>query len=144
MKPEVTFFPPWYMPDHGLTYVIIGARYRGEWIFVYHNARLGYGLPAGHIEKGEDPDDTAKRELAEETGAIEFTISCIATYTVTSGKMTGSGRLYYADISVIGEIIDREEIGEVIFSNSVPEGNIFPEIQVELFNRLVNFIDQNS
>jgi len=141
MKTEVTFNSPTYMPVHGLTYVIIGARYSGRWIFVFHNRRKGYSLPAGHIDEGEDPDVAARRELAEESGALEFTISCIATYTVVSGKVAGSGRLYYAEVSEIGEIIDTDEIGNIIFSDSIPEGVIFPEIQEPLFNRLKSAID---
>lgn len=29
---------------------------------------VGYGLPGGHLEAGEDPDEAIRRELKEETG----------------------------------------------------------------------------
>lgn len=142
MKPVVTFSAPAFMPDHGLTYAIIGARYNGKWIFVYHNARQGYGLPAGHIEQGEDPETTARRELAEETGAKSFSLTCVATYTVEDGEKAGSGRLYYAEVSSIGEIIDRDEIGNILLSESIPQGVSFPAIQNEMFAKLNEFIGQ--
>ena len=34
--------------------------------------RLLWSLPKGHIEAGETPEDTAVREVAEETGIIDF------------------------------------------------------------------------
>ncbi|TFH38012.1 MAG: NUDIX domain-containing protein [Bacteroidia bacterium] len=137
MNPVITFSPPGYLPDHGIGYVIIGARYRGQWIFVYHNRRKSWGLPAGHIDGGENPDIAARRELEEETGALEFNIDCLSTYTVISENSIGSGRLYFAEVEKLGEIQDREEIGDIICSDNIPGGVAFPEVQEALFNHLV-------
>ncbi|MEZ5010577.1 MAG: NUDIX domain-containing protein [Bacteroidales bacterium] len=101
-SPEVKFYPPGYKPEEGLTYVIIGAVYLNRWIFVFHNSRQNYGLPAGHIVPGEEPMEAARRELAEETGALSYTIMAVATYSVDTGERKGFGRLFFAEIEKKG------------------------------------------
>jgi 8-oxo-dGTP pyrophosphatase MutT (NUDIX family) len=59
-------------------------------------------VPGGHREQGEDILETAKRELYEETGAINFEINPICIYSVTApdnfdGKET-FGKLFFAEI----------------------------------------------
>ena len=61
--------------DIEMSIVIIASRYRDKWIFVKHKERSTYEIPAGHIEPGEDPSFTARRELYEETGATDFSLS---------------------------------------------------------------------
>ena len=46
-------------------------------IFCKHRERDTYEVPGGHRESGEDILSIAKRELMEETGAIDFTIKLI-------------------------------------------------------------------
>ena len=91
---EIDFYGPDFTPFVELTYVIIGGRYRGEWVFIKHRKRKGFELPAGHIRDNEDPDSAASRELREETGAKRFSIECIATYTVRENKHIGAGRVF--------------------------------------------------
>lgn len=45
---------------------------RGEVLLCYHTYRskCPWGLPAGWLEHGEDPDRAAERELLEETGLV--------------------------------------------------------------------------
>ncbi|MFP4487961.1 MAG: NUDIX domain-containing protein [Bacteroidales bacterium] len=136
---KLEFHSPGYMPACGLTFVIIGARYKGRWVFVRNRKRNSYELPAGHIDPDEEADVAAARELGEETGADKFDIQCIATYTVSSDDSFRAGRLYYAVIAALGQERDEDEIGEVIFADSLPSELSFPFVQGELFAYLERY-----
>ncbi|MDZ7739917.1 MAG: NUDIX domain-containing protein [Bacteroidales bacterium] len=136
---KLEFHSPDYMPACGLTFVIIGARYKDMWVFVRHRKRNGYELPAGHIDPDEDPDVAAARELGEETGAVNFDIQCIATYTVSGDDGFRAGRLYYAGIRTLGQERDEDEIGEVVFATSLPSELSFPFVQGKLFAYLERY-----
>jgi len=127
-----------------LTYVIIGARYREKWVFVKSRKRGNYELPAGHIMENELFEDAAVRELKEETGAVRFSIECVNIYSVTEGSETGWGKLFFAEIYDLGEIIDKNEIEEVVFSEKIPENLTFPRVQTILFTRLLKFLTGKS
>lgn len=136
---KVAFHPPDFVPDCGLTYVIIGAIYQNRWVFIRHKHRKAYELPAGHIKPSEDTDLAARRELEEETGAMDYSIKCIATYTVNEDGSYRAGRLFFAAISVMGEEIDTGEIDELLFSISLPEEISFPYVQTVLFDYLEKY-----
>ncbi|PIR85340.1 hypothetical protein COU15_01230 [Candidatus Kaiserbacteria bacterium CG10_big_fil_rev_8_21_14_0_10_45_20] len=43
-------------------------------LLVLHTRGNHWGFPKGHIEKGETPEETARRELEEETGVTTYTL----------------------------------------------------------------------
>lgn len=141
---EIKFHPPDYYPDCGFTYVVIGARYRKQWVFIRHRQRRSYEIPAGHINENEDTDMAAGRELEEETGAARYTIECISTYTIMEDEELRAGRLYYADIEKIDEKWDDSEIEGVIFSDHLPEISSFTYVQTVLFRFLENYHARES
>lgn len=127
-----------YEPELPPRYSIIAARFRDKWVFVRHKERSTWEIPGGHIEDGETPMQTACRELYEETGALKYTIDCVATYSVSEGKYKGYGKLYLADVSEIGDVPSDSEIGEVTFSERLPDNLTHPAIQPYLFNWLIS------
>jgi 8-oxo-dGTP diphosphatase len=139
---EVRFYEPSFEPRAALTYSVISARYMDKWIFVRHQNRITFEIAGGHIEKGETAYEAAGRELMEETGAIRFSLGCIATYSVKKEGSTGYGRLYLAEVFEIGSIPDMSEIAEVIFMNHLPENLTHPDIQPYLFNRSLEYLQK--
>ena len=140
----VEFYEPEYIPDEVLTYSVITATYREEWIFVRHSDRSTWEIPGGHIEKGETSYQAAARELSEETGALRFNMDCVATYSVTINGKRGWGRLYFAEVHEIGPVSDLFEIGEVLFSKIMPESLTYPDIQPQLFSRVISYISEKA
>jgi len=138
---EVKFYDPLFEPENELIYSVISAKFNDRWIFVRHQKRTTWEIAGGHIEKGETSHEAACRELMEETGAVLFSIECIATYSVKKKGETGWGRLYYAEVTELGPIPDISEIAEIILDDNFPEKNTHPDIQPHLFNKTVEFLN---
>ncbi len=116
-------------------FAVIIAKSNNQWVFCKHKDRDTYEVPGGHREAGEDILETAKRELNEETGAIDFNIKPICAYSVTApnnfdGQET-FGMLYYADIKSFDEKLCYE-IEKVILTDDLVDNWTYPEIQPKL------------
>ena len=133
---EVNFHE--HVKDELLKFAVILSKTDGKWVFCKHKERDTYEIPGGHREMGEMILETAKRELKEETGAIDFTISPICVYSV-KGK-TGVnqnandesfGMLFFADIFSFEEQL-HSEIEKIIIIPDLPERWTYPLIQPKL------------
>lgn len=123
--------------DDLLKFAVIIARTGGKWVFCKHKARDTYEVPGGHREEGEDILDTAKRELYEETGAVDFDITPTCVYSVTAkdnfdGEET-FGMLYYADVRTF-ETELHSEIEKIIITDKLVEHWTYPLIQPKLLD----------
>jgi len=115
--------------DEKLKFAVIVAKFNNEFVYVKHKERTTWEIPGGHREMDEKIDDTAKRELKEETGATKFNIDAVCDYSVEKvGSEINYGRVYYAEIEELGKLPDLE-IGEVKLFHSMPENLTYPEIQ---------------
>jgi 8-oxo-dGTP diphosphatase len=139
---EVKFYDPTHTPEARLTYSVISARYGNKWLYVRHQDRDTWEIPAGHVEEDETADEAAQRELMEETGAVEFKIECVATYSVLKNGEKGYGRLYLADIFELGPVPDISEIAEVRFLDSLPENLTHPDIQPHLYEKVMEYLNK--
>ena len=122
--------------DSLLKFAVIFAMYNGKYIFCKHKQRDTLEIPGGHREDNEAIDDTAKRELYEETGAIDFEIEPVGVYSVTEkDNFNGAetfGMLYYAhNRSFETEL--HNEIEKIIITDKTPISWTYPTIQPEIF-----------
>lgn len=126
--------------DKKLKYVIIQSRYKDKWVFVRHKDRTTWELPGGHIEKGEHPDQAARRELEEETGAVKFDLRPICNYFVADNDgSSASGRVYFANIKELGDL--EYEIEEIRLFDGIPKDLTYEEIIPHIFNKVKSTIE---
>lgn len=127
---EIRFYDT--INDECLKFAVIIAKKDGKWIFCKHKKRNTYEIPGGHRESGENIDDTAKRELYEETGAVDFEIEPICVYSVTApDKKETFGMLYYANVKAL-ETELHNEIEKIIITEEFPIDWTYPLIQPQL------------
>ena len=120
--------------DDLLKFAVIISKSNSKWVFCKHRDRDTYEVPGGHREAGELIEDTARRELKEETGALEFSIAPICVYSVTGKNRvndTGEetyGMLYFADITEFEEEL-HSEMDKVVLLDELPDEWTYPLIQ---------------
>lgn len=120
--------------DKLLKFAVIISKYNGKWVFCKHKERNTFEVPGGHREPNESILDTAKRELAEETGALQFDIAPICVYSVTGKNrvnQTGEetyGMLYFSDIQTFESEL-HSEMESVVLFDTLPTEWTYPLIQ---------------
>ena len=115
--------------DSKLKFAVILARHNGKWVLCKHRERDTYEAPGGHREPGETIGEAARRELYEETGAVEYEIGPLCVYSVTdeTGEET-FGMLYAAEITAF-ETELHSEIERIELFTELPDNWTYPEIQ---------------
>ena len=129
--------------DNLLKFAVIIAKTEGKWVFCKHRERDTYEVPGGHREIGEDILETAKRELQEETGAVDFDIRPICVYSVKGKTRINEnmdeesfGMLYYANIYSFEEL--HSEIEKILITDTLVENWTYPLIQPKLLEEAKN------
>lgn len=132
---EVRFYDD--VDDAILRFAVIISQTNGKWVLCKHKERDTYEVPGGHIESHEAILDTAKRELQEETGAVDFTLKPICVYAVKGKTKINEkaddesfGMLYYAEIRSFEEI--NSEIEKILITDDLDINWTYPSIQPKL------------
>lgn len=133
-----------------LKFAVIVSQTNGKWVFCKHKERDTYEVPGGHREPGEDILETARRELQEETGAMDYEIRPICIYSVVNNDDNEEGRnietfglLCYADIKSFEKEL-HSEMERIIIMDELPQSWTYPLIQPKLLNHVNKFIQHQN
>ena len=113
------------------TRVVCVSKYKGKWVYCRQKNKETWEIPGGHIEDGEDWLTAAKREMYEETGAINLDVEPIAVYSISK-----PGLLCYAEIKELEDIPEEFEIKEIGFFDEEPENLTYPDTHKMLFKKV--------
>lgn len=106
--------------DHNGGVCVAAFNEKGE-VAMVRQYRYPYGetvaeLPAGKLEKGENPDEAIRRELSEEVGAEGENWRSMGLFYPTPGYVSEIIRLYTCDIKSVGaQKLDEDEFLNVEF-----------------------------
>ncbi|MDE6591465.1 MAG: NUDIX domain-containing protein [Oscillospiraceae bacterium] len=123
--------------DTLLKFAVIISKHNNKWIFCKHRKRDTLEIPGGHRETGESIDETARRELYEETGAVRFELTPVCIYSVISddGEET-FGMFYFANITEFEREL-HSEIEKIYLLDDLPDKWTYPLIQPKLIDEAV-------
>ena len=134
---EVQFYDS--VPEELLRFAVVISKAEGKWVFCKHRERTTWEVPGGRREPEEAILETARRELREETGAIDFSLRPVCVYSVKGKNSINKhdddisyGMLYVSEIFSFGEI--NSEIEEIRITEELPESWTYPEIQPKLMD----------
>ena len=119
-------------------YVVVLSTCCGKIILSRHKQRTTWETQGGHVEPGETPLQAARRELFEESGAVDYEICALCDYWA-GDENTGegaTGMVFHAEIKELGPIPD-SEMAEVRLFDSLPENLTYPGITPELYAYLI-------
>ena len=141
---HITFPKRHEIADDQLKFAVVAARYQDKWVLCRHKARTTWEIPGGHRELGETIEAAARRELWEETGAVEFILQPVSIYGVQKDYAPTYGMLYLAQISRLEAIPADSEIGEIRLFDILPVQMTYPGIQPRLHQYLQGWLNLQS
>lgn len=119
------------------TFVIMVCQRGNGWLWVRHKERDTWELPAGHVEQGETADEAACRELSEETGATDYTMTPMLSYEGEYHHNRVYGKIYLVHILQTEPLQKSSEIIENRVFDHIPDSLTYPEIQPIFFEELI-------
>ena len=124
-------------------YVITLSRYQGKMLFSRHKKRSTWETQGGHIEQGESPEQAARRELYEESGALAYKLEPLCDFQGEDGEGTAAAQVFWADIHQLGAL-PPSEMAEVRTFDGLPENLTYPGITPVLYRQLLKRLGQEA
>ena len=129
--PKCTIHPVGTFNDQ--KFVVILSHMNGKYLLSRHKDRVTWETQGGHIEAGETPLEAAKRELWEESGAVEYTIEPLCDYWASDDIGWATGVVFRAEITKLQDIPEGSEMAEVKLFETLPEEFTYTYISTVLF-----------
>ncbi len=117
-------------------YVTILSLREGRMLLSRRADRATWETQGGHIEPGETPEQAARRELYEESGALDFTLRPLCDYRAGDGADIANGSVFAAEIQRLGPLPAAFEMAETAWFDTLPDGLTYPDICPQLFGWL--------
>jgi 8-oxo-dGTP diphosphatase len=113
-------------------YVVI-LSFEGDLILLSRRRdRLTWETQGGHIEPHETPIDAARRELYEESGALEYDMTPLCDYFGYTETSSSNGMVFVAQIKRRGALPE-SEMGEARAFPALPDNLTYPHVTPALF-----------
>ena len=113
-------------------YTVVCSNYKGKWLLSKHKNRNTWETQGGHIEAGETPMDSAKRELFEESGITDAKLYPVCDYNGYNSKSSANGMVFLAIVNSLGDLPE-SEMSEIALFDSLPEELTYPLTSPVLF-----------
>ena len=111
------------------------TKHNGKFVLCWHTKSQKWDHVGGHVEKGENPLAAAKRELFEETGAIDFDIVPVFDHKALHADGTfNNGRTYFVNVREFSGLPAGSEMGKIGFFDEIPDDFRYDGSLEELIN----------
>src|SRR5699024_1147895 len=108
-------------------YVVVLSEYEGRHVLVRQHHCTTWEAPGGKIDGGETPLEAARRELYEETGALEADLTPLVDYTASDDSSSANGVVFLAIIHSLGDL-PAYEMAELRTFDEIPTNLTYPDI----------------
>ena len=115
-------------------FAVVLAKEGGKFLWCRQKGKTTWEIPGGHIEPGETPEQAARRELWEESGAGEFTLIPLCGYRAGDETGSAAGAVFVAQVEALGPLPPLEMAETALFS-ALPRELTYPGITPVLWRR---------
>lgn len=125
-------------------YVLIFSYYKGQLLLSKHKKRQTWETQGGKIEEAETHLEAAKRELYEESGAIEYDIKEICDYWAKDDTHEACGKVYIANIYALKQLPSYSEMREIELFTNLPSNLTYPDLICDLYHNCITSTNFNK
>ena len=105
-----------------INYVRVVMKHNGKFVLPFHRQSQKWDWVGGGVKKDETALEAMKRELFEETGAVDYDIFPIFDHESfnENGTHFNNARTYYAIVREFANLPDESEMDKIGFFDKIP------------------------